>query len=183
MRLKANCLGIAGLALICLLAAGCLVSGTFVVSEDINFDFTAQTGFYWWPVDLRENEVWQDHRDEMDDIDALGFEFIVTNTSDVTSTLSFSFAPAAGDADTASKPTEIPKTAVLAYGPLTVNAGETKKVTYGESLSLIQNLDQIKAIVFTGRFDYYGTSTGNPVGVFEVREGKIIVTISASGTS
>jgi hypothetical protein len=183
MRTNAKYLGLAGLALICLLAAGCLVSGTFVVWENINFDFTAQTGFYWWPVDLRENAVWEDHSEDIDDIDALGFEFEVTNTSDQTSTLSFSLAAATGDVDTLDVPTEIPKSAVLAYGPLTVKAGETKKISYGESLSLIKNLDQIKTILLTGRFDYYGTSTGGPIGDFEVRDGKIIVTISASSTT
>ena len=183
MHFKSIYLGIVGLALICLLAVGCLVSGTFVVVEDVEFDFTAQGGFYWWPVDLRGNSIWEDHKNDIDDIDALGFDFTVTNTSDRSSTLSFSLAPASGLADTATSPSERPKTAVLAYGPLTLKSGETRHITYGESLSLIQNLDQIKNIVLTGRFDYFGTSTDGPVGVFQVRKGKIIVTISASGTS
>lgn len=73
-----NAVRLTGLALIALLAAGCLVSGTFVIVED--FTFTAQSGFYFHPVDITTECDWADHKDDIDQIDVVGVEFWITNT-------------------------------------------------------------------------------------------------------
>ena len=148
------------LTLVGLVIAGCLVSGTFVIVKDVEFDFTANSGFYWYPVDLRSNSDWEDHKDDIDDIDALGFEFKITNTSDVSSSFTVQFAAATGEADPSDEPTSIPGDAVTVISGLTVAAGATRTVTYAESLGMISNLAAFKRIVKSGRFDYYGTSSG-----------------------
>lgn len=175
-------LGWAGLILTGLVVAGCLVSGTFVIVEEVSFDFTADSGFYWYPVDLNGNSDWEDHKDDIDDIDAVGFEFTIENTSGVSSTFTVQFAAATGEADPSDEPTEIPGDAVTVISGLTVAAGATKTVTYAESLGMISNLAAFKAIIKSGRFDYYGTSSGGSGDFpFEVTHGKIIITVSASG--
>lgn len=182
MRTIYKKLGLAGLVLIGLVVTGCLVSGTFVLVEDVEFDFTADSGFYWYPVDLSGNSDWEDHKDDIDDIDAVGFEFVIENTSGVSSTFTVQFVAATGVASTLVEPTSIPDDAVTVISGLTVAAGATRTVTYAESLGMISNLAALKAIIKSGRFDYYGTSSGGSGDFpFEVTNGKIIVTVSASG--
>jgi hypothetical protein len=169
-----------GLALVGLLAAGCLVSGTFVLVEEVNFSFTADSGFYWWPVDLTADPDWESHQEDIDDLDALGLVFTIENTSEVTSTFNIWFAAATGPAVLTPEPTEIPAGVVPVLTGLTVEAGATRTITYSESLGMIGDLADIKAVVLTGRFDYYGTSTGGSGNdPFDVTDGKIIVTVSA----
>ncbi|MCX6834232.1 MAG: hypothetical protein NTW07_03710 [candidate division Zixibacteria bacterium] len=176
-------LGIIGLILTGLVITGCLVSGTFVIVEDVDFSFTADNGFYWYPVDLTTNSDWEDHKDDIDNIDALGFSFKIENTSGVSSTFTVQFAAATGVANPLDEPTSIPDDVVTVITGLTVAAGATRTVTYAESLGMISNLAALKAIVKSGRFDYYGTSSGGSGDFpFEVTDGKIIVTVSASGS-
>ena len=166
-----------------LASTGCLVSGTFVVVEDVNFDFTADGGFYWYPVDLTGNSIWEEHEEDIDNIDAIGMQFEITNTSDVSTTFRVSFAKASGPADPSDPPDEIPAGAVVVIDDLTVAAGATRIIGYAGSFAYIGNVDKFKEIIMTGRFDYFGESTGGTEDfAFEVRDGKIVVTISASST-
>lgn len=169
-----------GLALV---SSGCLVSGTFVVVEEVDFDFTADTGFYWYPVDLTGNSVWEDHADDIDNIDALGMQFQITNTSDVETTFRVSFAKSSVPIMDAVPPDEIPSNAVVVIDGLTVAAGATRNIGYAGSLAYIGNIEKFKEVIMSGRFDYFGESTGGTDDyAFEVRDGKIVVTISASST-
>ncbi len=174
-------LGLIGLILTGLVVAGCLVSGTFVVVEDINFSFRAGDPFYWRPIDLTTNSTWEDHKDEIDNIDALGFEFKIENTSASDCEFNVWFAAATGAADESAVPSSMPADTVRVINGLSVAAGGTTTVTYSESLGHISNLAAFKAIVKTGRFDYYGQSCGDTGdSEFLVTNGKIIITVSAS---
>lgn len=179
-------LGILGLILTGLVITGCLVSGTFVIVEDISFDFRADTEFYWYPIDLTSNSDWEDHKDDIDNIDALGFSFKIENTADVDCDFNVWFVAADGEADPSDDPPSFDPDAagvVHVITDLAVAAGATKTVTYAESLGHISNLADFKAIVKSGRFDYYGTSCGGTGDDrFNVTDGKIIVTVSASGS-
>jgi hypothetical protein len=168
-----------------LLTAGCLVSGTFVIVEDIDFDFTADTGQYWYPVDLNGNDDWEDHKDDIDFIDALGFSFDINNTTGAACEMNVWFVATTDPVDMDNPPTYgtfPPAGAVQVITGLIVPVGASS-VSYQESLGHISNLEAFKAIVKTGRFDYLGTSCGGTQDdLFIVTNGKIIVTISASST-
>lgn len=184
-KLLSKCALPASLVLAGLVIGGCLVSGTFVIVEDVQFAFRANHGFYWFPVDLTDNSDWKDHKDQIDDIDAVGFEFDIQNTSSEDCEFNVWFAAAHGAADRNNFPVAFDSTglgAVKVITGLKVAAGETRKVTYAESLGSITNLGEFKRIVKTGRFDYYGTSCGGTDDdLFIVTNGKVIVTVSASG--
>jgi hypothetical protein len=178
-----NKLGILGLLLIGLVTFGCLISGTFVIVEGVNFNFTANTGFYWYPVDLTGNSDWEEHEDKIDFIDAIGFSFVIQNTSSENCEFNVWFVGATGDPP-GSPPLSFPPTGgVQVISGLEVAAGSTRTVTYAESLTHLINVEEFKHIVMTGRFDYYGTSCGGTDDdEFIVTNGKIIVTVSASST-
>lgn len=175
-----------GLVLLALVTSGCLVSATFVVVYDIDFSFTADHGFYWYPVDLTDNSDWENHQDDIDDIDAIGFEFNIENTSGSDCSFNVWFAPATGEADLNDPPTTFDPVALGAVHVITdlsVAAGAIRTVSYAESLGHISSFEAFKAIVKSGRFDYYGTSCGGTDDdEFIVTDGSIIVTVSASGS-
>lgn len=178
-------LGLAGLILAGLVVAGCLVSGTFVIVRDVDFSFDTHYGFYWYPVDLTEDSDWNKHKDEIDDIDAIGFELKLHNTTNEECTFNVWFSAPQGVFGLGEPPTSFDPSAsgfVHVIKDLTVAGGATRTVTYSESLGLISDLAAFKALVKTGRFDYYGTGCASSLDEPFQADGKIIITVSASGS-
>ncbi len=161
------------LIVIGLLLAGCLVSGTFIITH--SFQFTAQSGFYFYQVNLTTEQVWKDHSDKIDFIDAVGVELYITSNEagNVTFDAYVDNYSGAG-----SNPSSVPASATKIIDNLTVPPGSTK-ITYAQSLGLITNLSTLKTLAKVGQFDFYGTSSGNDGNTFIIDSGKVIVTFSA----
>jgi len=168
-------LGKIGLLLISLMLAGCLVSATFVIVE--TFSFSAQSGFYFYPVDITTDSDWQDHKDNIDFIDAAGAEFFITSNETQNVTFNVWIDDPAG----VSNPGAVPSTATKIISGFTVPPG-VSKITYAQSLGLITGLSRLKQLAKTGIFDLYATSTGNTGTSFVIDSARIIVTVSASGS-
>lgn len=160
-------------AVLLLAVTGCLLSGTFVVVED--FSFTAQDGFYFYRVDVTNEPEWVDNKDYIDLIEAVGFEFYITNTSSEPAT----FTAYVDEYQGVDNPTEVPEDATQILTSLTINPGKTK-ITYAQSLSYITNLPTIRALAETGKFDFYGVSDAADGATFHIDSGKVIITVSAS---
>ena len=165
----------ATLAALMMVMAGCIVSGTFMIVKP--FDFTTGTGFYYYLVDITNEQDWKDHKDQIDDIDLVGFELWFNNptASDVT------FNCWIDDSNNSAKQNylEIVQTTKILDG-LTLPPGKSH-LTYGNSFQYIMNVPTLKTLVKSGMFHYYGTSD-NGQGTFTVDSGKVIVTFSASGS-
>ena len=172
MRKIKNLFGLSLIAVMTLALAGCLIiSGTFVIVYD--FDLTAQTGFYYYQVDITEEEDWEDNKDKIDFIDVVGFEFTIENENPQAVEFNVyidEFGTGGGS---------VPGTASIIIESLTVPPGTTK-FTYAQSLAFLKNVDRLKALVKSGTFDYYGTSTSNDGDDFHITTSKVIVTVSAS---
>lgn len=172
----------AGIFVACLLTAGCLVSGTYPIVQGINFSFTANTGYYWYPVDLNDNDEWEEHKDKLDDIEAIGFEFDIANNTSENCEFTVMFKEETGPADQNNPPTNINLSDyLLVIDGLAVAAGATRHVSYVESMGMIQNQAALKTIIMSGRFDYLGFSCGGTGDdLFIVTNGKVIITVAAS---
>lgn len=165
-----------GLALIALLAVGCLVSGTFVIAEDISFNFSAASGFYFSKVDITANPDWAEHRDDIDDIDVVGFDFYISSTESGPVTFSAYIDNYSADS------TVLPDSTKRIINGFTVNPGLNQHITYKQSLTFLTNTELLKTLAKTGKFYYWGTSTGNDGSTFHIDSGQVIVTVSASGS-
>lgn len=183
MKLR-NKIILGSLITVLLIIGGCLVSGTFIVVE--TFSFTTQTGFYPESIDLTDNSVWDDHREDIDDIEMVGFELWITNNEP--SEWSFwaymdnydvnCYDQSCADASSSK---------FLIFDTLTIPAntgsGSHKYISYAKSFDLIRNLDAIKKKVLTGQFNYYGYATGGGAGYGgKVDSVKVIITVNASDT-
>lgn len=161
-----------GLALIALLAVGCLISGTFIIVED--FNFTAQGGNYFYKVDITTNQEWEDHKDKIDQIDAVGVEFYISSTESGPVTFNAYVDEYGVDSTT------VPGDTKKIIDAFTVNPGLDQHITYTQSLTFLKNLELLKSLAKTGKFYYWGTSTGSEGSSFVIDSGKVIVTFSAS---
>jgi hypothetical protein len=110
--------------------SGCLTSGTEVFTyemEDIN---VSATGFTRTPVDLTENDTFNDHVDEIRLIDRVGFTCNIVNPGSPTSvSIYFSKENIPNDAD-------VPTQATPLFTNLAAPSG-TRTIGYDESLTLI----------------------------------------------
>lgn len=165
--------------------SGCLVSGTFMIVE--TFTFTTQTGFYHNSVDLTTNDIWIEHADKLDDIELVGFELWITNNE----TSSWTYTAFIDDYDpncTTQLCFDNSSSKKLVFGPISVPAGTgssgtQRYVTYAESFGFLQNVEALKAAVFTGKLNLIGIAVGGAGGNGgSVDSLKIIATLAASDT-
>jgi hypothetical protein len=172
MKLLKNRFGLLGLVLIGLACSGCLlISGTFIVVAD--FDFTTFDQYYHYSVDVTQESDWQDHKDNIDFVDAVGFQMDFTNNSGsaVTFDVWIDTAGAPGATHGAG--------ATKIIDGLTIPATPVKsRMSYAQSLSYITGLDRLKALAKEGKFEYYGEASVD--GSFNVDSGKVIITVSGS---
>lgn len=164
-----------GLVLVSLVLAGCLlISGTFIVTED--FSFTVSNYVSFQAVNLTENSDWQDHKDDIDMIDAVGFAMTMNNSNATAVTFNLYVAPYAATQQYTTK-SELDDKAYIVIKDLTVAAG-TSTVTYAQSLTYLHNLDKLKELVKTGKLHLYATSS--QAGSFSVDPGSLVITLTAN---
>lgn len=156
--------------------SGCkyIISGTFVFVEDI--EFSAYGGFYFYQVDITDEPDWENHKDDIDFVDAVGVEFHIISEEPGDVTFNAYVDEYSGPGST---PTSIPSTATKIIDGLVVPPGETT-ITYAGSLKILTGIDRLKTLVKKGKFDYYGQSTGNVGTTFVIDKGKVIITLSGS---
>ncbi len=170
--------GILSLAAAALLFAGCLVSGTFVVTIFIeDWDFSPDTNLYHYEVDLTEDSDWEDHQDDIKNIDVIGMEVWLTNLGDAATTFNV-WVDDIGEPVYTSV-ANVADNATVVLEDIGVDPG-ANHLSYAGSLSVIQNVSTLKALAKSGRFHWYGHST---LGAdFVLDSARIVVTVSAGGT-
>jgi hypothetical protein len=181
MRYIKSTFGYLTMAAIAAVLAGCLVSGTFVISEVIHGgDFSAGNGFYYHAVDLSTNETWIDHEDDIESIDVIGFEMWIHNNGATATTFDVWIDDIANDSLTSL--VDVRDNATQIIDGLSVSPG-ANFITYGRSLSILTNTETLKRLVRTGSFHYYGySSAGLPGTNYRIDSIRVIVTLSASGS-
>jgi hypothetical protein len=173
--------GVFGAVILALMVTGCyIISGTFVIIK--KFSFTSETGFYHEMVDVTNEADWKNHKDEIDDIDLVGFELWFTNneTFDVTFN-AYVDGPGAPEyttfAEVDANADKVLDNLILPAGP-----GTRTHVTYGNSFKFIESVDKLKKAVLNGKFHFYGVSSGGTATGFVVDSAVVIVTFSAHGS-
>jgi hypothetical protein len=178
MRHMTNKTALVAAILAAVTLAGCLiVSGTFIIVK--TFSFTTRHSFYHYAVDITGEGDWKSHKDQIDNIDLVGFELWITSYEAIPTTFSVYLdsmrtTPYTTQSDVVANASKV-------LDGLTVNPG-ANHVSYGNSFKYLTNVEVMKRLVRAGTFDYYGTSTGGTSSGFIVDSAKVIVTFSASGS-
>lgn len=135
-------------------AAGCLMSGTFVLTLHLNsFDPNSPGLFEAHGVDLTTEDVWKDHKDDIKNISDVRFRAKIENTSAAHATGEVYFS----SNGTYTTPAQVRAAAdaFIVFGGLGIPAGEEKTLTFAESAKYRQNLDKALALVEVGTFYLY----------------------------
>jgi hypothetical protein len=172
MKLKNRLSPVAVTALI-FIVAGCIMSATFVVNETFSLD--PADDYYAKRIDLTSDATWEDHEDEIQFIEAIGFELYTTSTEAENVIFNAYVDDATGPGPNMSS---IPSGATKVVNNLTIAPG-VNKVTYLQSLKVLTNLETLKEKVKKGIFDFYGTSSGSDGETFTIDSITVVVTLSA----
>lgn len=163
-----------------LLAAGCIVSGQFVVviagtstitSDDETLDYLA--------VDLTDNETWQDHKDDIQAIVDVKFEceFVNNRNSAADGELYIS-------TELYTTVEQVRTNATKVFGGLALEPSEVRSVSFSESADYIENLETVLDLLEGGQFYFYGIAAEAPFditvrGVGDEDYARFLITFSA----
>lgn len=161
--------------LVIVLVSGCwLVSGTWVIIYDVdNADIFATQHFYKFTVDLTKESIWEDHKDDIDDIEDISFTFKLINhgTSAATGQVYVS------SNSTLSDTSAVKDSATIILDGISLPAGDSLHVTMAHYYDLLQNFETLRDLVKTGVFTAYAI-VPNTLNV-KFRDVVVVITISA----
>lgn len=136
-----------------LVVTGCIVSGQFIVllagtdtieSSDPDLDPLF--------VDVTEEDIWQDHSDEIQAIVDIKFECEFVNNNDSDSAHGELWISDVGY----STVEDVRENATRVFSGLALGPGGSKEVKFSESADYIENLDTVLDLLEEGQFYVYG---------------------------
>ncbi len=173
---KKSLWGLWGCILLILLVSSCfLFSGTWVIIYEVEeADIDCPGSFYKFTVDLTEEDIWKDHKDDIDNIPDISLTFKLANTGTDTLTGRVYVSPSSTLDDT----TEVKDSATIILDGISVAPGDTLQMTLAHYYDLLQNFDTLKDLVKTGKFTAYAIVPNAPLNM-EFSDVIVVVTISA----
>jgi len=155
---------------------GCILSGTYVIVYEIDDTIVStQDSVNSAYVDLSDNDVWEDHKDNVKYVDEVGFTFKVENRNTTDSATGQLYITNEPDLDSIH---QIRANATLVVDGILAGPGETRHVLWNESMKYIVNLDVLKDQVESGTFYLYGTCRDTPFDV-EFFDIVAVITVTA----
>lgn len=172
MRAKRKIVVLAGLGLLAIV--GCLVSGTFIETLKINaFYSKSYEPFQAHSVDLTTKQIWIDHQDDIKNISDVRVRATIEELSGNTAEGAVYFST--NGSYTTATALRSATDAFIVFSGLTIPAGGTVTMTFAESASYRQNLDQALKLVETGQFYIYVIT---PEGPFDLHVTDITVMVT-----
>lgn len=163
------------LALLGIWIQGCLLSGTYVITFEVE-DEIISTQDEWndAAVDLSDNDTWRDHEEDIKYVDEVGFTFWVENLNTTDSATGQLYIT---DVDTFTTIEQIRENATLIVDGIFLDPGGKRRILWNESFKYILNFPVIKAQVESGTFHLYGIARETP---FHVRFYDIVAVITVT---
>ncbi|KPK99739.1 MAG: hypothetical protein AMJ91_06540 [candidate division Zixibacteria bacterium SM23_73_3] len=155
--------------------SGCwLFSGTWVIIYAVDKeDIDTSEHFHKFTVDLTKESVWQDHKDDLDNIEDVAFTFKLINPF---------LSPATGQVyvssdSTLSDSAAVASSATIILDGITIPGGDSIHVTMAHYYDLLQNFETLRGLVKSGVFTAYALVPA-PLAI-ELRNVVVVVTFSA----
>jgi hypothetical protein len=174
-RAKKNLVPILAVGL-ALLLAGCIVSGTFVLDYKItDAELAKYDHLFYKLIDLTDEDVWQDHEENLDEVQSVGFEMWVTNVGPQTT---FDLYVDASADPVYTDTSDVADNATQVVRGLTLAADKQTHITYGSSFKYITNVNVLTKLARTGMFNFYAIWTQE--STITVDSLRVVVVLSAS---
>lgn len=165
-----------------LLAAGCIISGQFVITFLLNQKIhSTDTVIDYVFVDLTDNGTWKDHEDDIQGIVDVKFEAQFTNNLSTQNTGEVYIS--AGDS-LYSSVAEVQAKATRILSGIVLPGDQSVSITFSESAAFIENLSTVLDLLESGKFYIYGIAGTLPFditieGVSGQSYGRLLITFSA----
>ena len=161
--------------LVIVLVSGCwLVSGTWVIIYEVEeADIHATQHFYKFTVDLTKESIWEDHKDDIDDIEDITFTFKLANHGASAATGQVYVSSNSTLSDTSA----VKASATIILDGISVPGNDSLQVTMAHYYDLLQNFETLRDLVKTGVFTAYAV-VPDTVNV-KFRDVVVMITISA----
>ena len=180
LRKRKSLWGLSGSILLVILVSSCfLLSGTWVIIFKVDKeDIHPSQSFYKFTVDLTEEDVWQDHKDDIDDIADVSFTFKLANTDTTDTADTLTGRVYVSSDSTFSDTTAVKDSATIILNGISVPPGDTLQMTLAHYYDILENFDTLKELVKSGVFTAYAIvpNAPNDMEFFDVI---VVVTISA----
>jgi hypothetical protein len=157
-----------------LVAAGCIVSGQFIVVIDWGGFASTDEQLNSEHVDLTTNETWQDHKDNIEDIIDVKFKVTITNHEATAATGEVYVSK-----DHYTTLTDVTTSATRVLHGISIDPGATRTIDFDESVAYRENLSTLLDLVKDGEFYVYGIAESTPFSI-EIMDGsQLLITLSA----
>lgn len=178
MKKTTHLLIVAAVGLAFLLPSGCkIVSGTYVVEETFYPQpLIGNDKYYYEAFDITGNSVWEDHKDDIKDIDNVGFEIWLNNFA-AANNFNCYVAPLASSLTGTSAKSLVINNATNVLVDVPMPAGQSF-IGYAASFSYIANLSTLKSLAESGQFQFWAMAdifTDD----FRIDSIRIVITITA----
>ncbi len=162
-----------------LLPAGCnLVSGTVVIEEMFyNLSPNGTGNYYYVSLDVTSNSTWEDHKDNIKDIDNIGFEIWLSSTSADANSFNCYVDDLSSSLDGSSSSSAIQAGATHVLVDVPMPPGESF-IGYAASFGHIANLETLKTLGETGQFKFWALADVT-TSEFTVDSVKVVLTLTA----
>jgi hypothetical protein len=177
----------AAAVVIVLTAAGCLITGTFVITATLvpnesNPDHVDISNLTYTngelEADLNGDSDFEDNKDKIRNIDAVGFYAEVTNLRSEPVSF-YLFIEEDTSANWSSSANVIDSATAVVFTGFTLAANQSRIVTWDESLAYVSVDQRVKDIVETGSFSLYPAAT--PSDLFSIRVDSLVVIVTLTG--
>jgi hypothetical protein len=159
-----------------LLSTACLLTGTKVFSVELDDIVLSGDTVASVTADLLRNSTYEEHRNDIEYIDRVGFETRMVNGSSQDATVAIWISEVT-DLDSATTIMDVGDRIVDA---ITVAAGSERELSYEDILDLLKSEDALADAVKSGKFAVYAISEdGTPLTV-TFTDNLLIVTFTVS---
>jgi hypothetical protein len=170
---------ILGVAFALLVPSGCkIVSGTIVI-EKMFYDLTPNGNgdYYYEALDITDEEDWVDHKDDIKDIDNVGFEIWLSNDAGSVNNFNCYVDNNPSSLDSTSSKSLVQSNATEALINVPMPSGDSF-IGYAASFSHIGDLSTLKALAESGNFQFWAMSDVT-IGQFTVDSIRVVITLTA----
>ncbi len=179
MKLQMRMALILGLGM--LFMAGCLITGSFVLSLKIDDEIYSSNAFFDADsVDLTVEQIWIDHQDDIKNISDVRFRATIFNETANQATGQVYFS--SNGSYTTPDEVRNAEDAFIVFGGMVIGPNDNLLVTFKESAKYRTNLDRALVLIEDGKFYLYVLT---PEDLFELRaeDVYIMVTMDAGPTN
>ncbi|MFH2048098.1 MAG: hypothetical protein ABIJ12_01535 [bacterium] len=181
MKKLLNKIGLFGSIAILLIVGCATISGTWILTYQLSENDTLvwYDDFYYGSIDMSDDGTWEDHVDNIKDINMIGLEVWGTNNTSTDQEYDVYLDGAGSTLSGLSTRSEVAQNATLVLESLPLKSGGQQFISYGQSLEYVRNVDKIKDLLEAGEMKFFAFSNISDTTNIHIDSVNIVITFTA----